>query len=76
MMALAAVFPLGIDGHHVHRAQFPVVCQVRACAVGVFVTYTLGWNRMGNLKAVPIIKYLSLSLAFSSGGIDLLASTQ
>lgn len=29
MMALAAVFPLGIDGHHVHRSQFPVVCQVR-----------------------------------------------
>lgn len=28
MMALAAVFPLGIDGHHVHRSQFPVVCQV------------------------------------------------
>ncbi|CAG02743.1 unnamed protein product, partial [Tetraodon nigroviridis] len=27
MMALAAVFPLGIDGHHVHRSQFPVVCQ-------------------------------------------------
>ena len=28
MMALAAVFPLGIDGHHIHRSQFPVVCQV------------------------------------------------
>lgn len=28
MMALAAVFPLGIDGLHVHRRQFPVVCQV------------------------------------------------
>lgn len=28
MMALAAVFPLGIDGFHVHRSQFPVVCQV------------------------------------------------
>ncbi|KAF7642444.1 hypothetical protein LDENG_00257840 [Lucifuga dentata] len=27
MMALAAVFPLGIDGLHVHRRQFPVVCQ-------------------------------------------------
>lgn len=33
MMALAAVFPLGIDGHHVHRSQFPVVCQV-SLAVG------------------------------------------
>uniref|UniRef100_A0A672Z337 Gamma-aminobutyric acid (GABA) B receptor, 1b n=1 Tax=Sphaeramia orbicularis TaxID=375764 RepID=A0A672Z337_9TELE len=29
MMALAAVFPLGIDGLHVHRRQFPVVCQLR-----------------------------------------------
>lgn len=28
MMALAAVFPLGIDGHHVQKSQFPVVCQV------------------------------------------------
>ena len=28
MMALAAVFPLGLDGLHVHRDQFPVVCQV------------------------------------------------
>lgn len=28
MMALAAVFPLGIDGLHVRRSQFPVVCQV------------------------------------------------
>lgn len=28
MMALAAVFPLGIDGHHVKKPQFPVVCQV------------------------------------------------
>lgn len=28
MMALAAVFPLGIDGFHVHRRQFPVICQV------------------------------------------------
>ncbi|KAM9434539.1 gamma-aminobutyric acid type B receptor subunit 1 isoform 2-T2 [Clarias gariepinus] len=27
MMALAAVFPLGIDGLHVRRSQFPVVCQ-------------------------------------------------
>lgn len=29
MMALAAVFPLGIDGLHVRRSQFPVVCQVK-----------------------------------------------
>lgn len=29
MMALAAVFPLGIDGLHVQRRQFPAVCQVQ-----------------------------------------------
>lgn len=34
MMALAAVFPLGIDGHHVHRSQFPVVCQVSLSRAG------------------------------------------
>lgn len=28
VLALAAVFPLGIDGLHVHRSRFPVVCQV------------------------------------------------
>uniref|UniRef100_A0A8C2GR48 Gamma-aminobutyric acid (GABA) B receptor, 1a n=1 Tax=Cyprinus carpio TaxID=7962 RepID=A0A8C2GR48_CYPCA len=28
VLALAAVFPLGIDGLHIHRSQFPVVCQV------------------------------------------------
>uniref|UniRef100_A0A8C9W4D8 Gamma-aminobutyric acid type B receptor subunit 1 n=1 Tax=Scleropages formosus TaxID=113540 RepID=A0A8C9W4D8_SCLFO len=27
MLSLAAVFPLGIDGLHVHRVRFPVVCQ-------------------------------------------------
>ncbi|GAA6102951.1 gamma-aminobutyric acid type B receptor subunit 1-like isoform X3 [Tachysurus ichikawai] len=27
VLALAAVFPLGIDGLHVHRSRFPVVCQ-------------------------------------------------
>lgn len=30
VLALAAVFPLGIDGLHVHRSQFPVVCQVES----------------------------------------------
>lgn len=28
VLALAAVFPLGIDGLHIQRSQFPVVCQV------------------------------------------------
>lgn len=30
MMALAAIFPLGMDGLHVRRKHFPVVCQVRS----------------------------------------------
>ena len=33
MMALAAVFPLGLDGLHVARRQFPVVCQVGPLSV-------------------------------------------
>ena len=28
-LALAAVFPLGLDGYHIGRSQFPFVCQVR-----------------------------------------------
>lgn len=28
-LALAAVFPLGLDGYHIGRNQFPFVCQVR-----------------------------------------------
>lgn len=31
-LALAAVFPLGLDGYHIGRNQFPFVCQVRGCA--------------------------------------------
>uniref|UniRef100_A0A8C6TKE1 Gamma-aminobutyric acid type B receptor subunit 1 n=1 Tax=Neogobius melanostomus TaxID=47308 RepID=A0A8C6TKE1_9GOBI len=42
MMALAAVFPLGIDGHHVHRSQFPVVCQFRLWLLGLGFSVAYG----------------------------------
>ncbi|XP_024921135.1 gamma-aminobutyric acid type B receptor subunit 1 isoform X2 [Cynoglossus semilaevis] len=42
MMALAAVFPLGIDGLHVHRKQFPVVCQFRLWLLGVGFSLAYG----------------------------------
>ncbi|XP_035485734.1 gamma-aminobutyric acid type B receptor subunit 1 isoform X1 [Scophthalmus maximus] len=42
MMALAAVFPLGIDGHHVHRSQFPVVCQFRLWLLGLGFSLAYG----------------------------------
>uniref|UniRef100_A0A8C7H269 Gamma-aminobutyric acid type B receptor subunit 1 n=1 Tax=Oncorhynchus kisutch TaxID=8019 RepID=A0A8C7H269_ONCKI len=42
MMALAAVFPLGIDGHHIHRSQFPVVCQFRLWLLGLGFSLAYG----------------------------------
>ncbi|XP_029600285.1 gamma-aminobutyric acid type B receptor subunit 1-like [Salmo trutta] len=42
MMALAAVFPLGLDGHHVHRKQFPVVCQFRLWLLGLGFSLAYG----------------------------------
>uniref|UniRef100_A0AAQ5ZJ54 G-protein coupled receptors family 3 profile domain-containing protein n=1 Tax=Amphiprion ocellaris TaxID=80972 RepID=A0AAQ5ZJ54_AMPOC len=42
MMALAAVFPLGIDGLHVHRRQFPVVCQFRLWLLGLGFSIAYG----------------------------------
>uniref|UniRef100_A0AAQ5WYH5 G-protein coupled receptors family 3 profile domain-containing protein n=1 Tax=Amphiprion ocellaris TaxID=80972 RepID=A0AAQ5WYH5_AMPOC len=42
MMALAAVFPLGIDGHHVLRPQFPVVCQFRLWLLGLGFSLAYG----------------------------------
>uniref|UniRef100_A0A8C9YG08 Gamma-aminobutyric acid type B receptor subunit 1 n=1 Tax=Sander lucioperca TaxID=283035 RepID=A0A8C9YG08_SANLU len=42
MMALAAVFPLGIDGLHVHRRQFPVVCQFRLWLLGLGFSLAYG----------------------------------
>lgn len=42
MMALAAVFPLGIDGHHVQKSQFPVVCQFRLWLLGLGFSLAYG----------------------------------
>ncbi|XP_030645036.1 gamma-aminobutyric acid type B receptor subunit 1 [Chanos chanos] len=42
MMALAAVFPLGIDGRHVRRSQFPVVCQFRLWLLGLGFSLAYG----------------------------------
>ncbi|XP_008429282.1 gamma-aminobutyric acid type B receptor subunit 1 [Poecilia reticulata] len=42
MMALAAVFPLGIDRHHVNRPQFPVVCQFRLWLLGLGFSLAYG----------------------------------
>ncbi|XP_015259435.1 PREDICTED: gamma-aminobutyric acid type B receptor subunit 1-like [Cyprinodon variegatus] len=42
MMALAAVFPLGIDRHHVRRPQFPVVCQFRLWLLGLGFSLAYG----------------------------------
>ncbi|KAG7281761.1 hypothetical protein CRUP_028075, partial [Coryphaenoides rupestris] len=42
MMALAAVFPLGLDGLHVHRRQFPVVCQFRLWLLGLGFSLAYG----------------------------------
>ncbi|XP_066580245.1 gamma-aminobutyric acid type B receptor subunit 1 isoform X2 [Amia ocellicauda] len=42
MMALAAVFPLGIDGNHVRRSQFPFVCQARLWLLGLGFSLAYG----------------------------------
>ncbi|XP_030605345.1 gamma-aminobutyric acid type B receptor subunit 1 [Archocentrus centrarchus] len=42
MMALAAVFPLGIDGYHVEEPQFPVVCQFRLWLLGLGFSLAYG----------------------------------
>ncbi|XP_019211236.1 gamma-aminobutyric acid type B receptor subunit 1 isoform X3 [Oreochromis niloticus] len=42
MMSLAAVFPLGIDGLHVHRKQFPVICQFRLWLLGLGFSLAYG----------------------------------
>ncbi|KAK5603503.1 Gamma-aminobutyric acid type B receptor subunit 1 [Crenichthys baileyi] len=42
MMALAAVFPLGIDRYHVNRPQFPVVCQFRLWLLGLGFSLAYG----------------------------------
>ncbi|XP_027003762.1 gamma-aminobutyric acid type B receptor subunit 1 isoform X1 [Tachysurus fulvidraco] len=42
VLALAAVFPLGIDGLHVHRSRFPVVCQFRLWLLGLGFSLAYG----------------------------------
>ncbi|XP_055368949.1 gamma-aminobutyric acid type B receptor subunit 1 isoform X3 [Betta splendens] len=42
MVALAAVFPLGIDGLYVHRRQFPVICQFRLWLLGLGFSLAYG----------------------------------
>ncbi|XP_030637490.1 gamma-aminobutyric acid type B receptor subunit 1 isoform X2 [Chanos chanos] len=42
MLALAAVFPLGIDSQHIHRSQFPVVCQFRLWLLGLGFSLAYG----------------------------------
>ncbi|XP_076864543.1 gamma-aminobutyric acid type B receptor subunit 1 isoform X2 [Brachyhypopomus gauderio] len=42
MLALAAVFPLGIDGLHVPRSRFPVVCQFRLWLLGLGFSLAYG----------------------------------
>ncbi|XP_077447087.1 gamma-aminobutyric acid type B receptor subunit 1 isoform X5 [Stigmatopora argus] len=42
MMALAAIFPLGVDGLHVHRKHFPVVCQLRFWLLGLGFSLAYG----------------------------------
>lgn len=56
MMALAAVFPLGLDGHHVHRKQFPVICQVHRKYTGsgaIPLKHCGGSSFMGTGKLWP-----------------------
>ncbi|XP_061689604.1 gamma-aminobutyric acid type B receptor subunit 1 isoform X6 [Syngnathoides biaculeatus] len=42
MMSLAAIFPLGIDGLHVHRKHFPIVCQFRLWLLGLGFSLAYG----------------------------------
>uniref|UniRef100_A0A671MYB2 Gamma-aminobutyric acid type B receptor subunit 1-like n=1 Tax=Sinocyclocheilus anshuiensis TaxID=1608454 RepID=A0A671MYB2_9TELE len=42
VLALAAVFPLGIDGLHIQRSQFPVVCQFRLWLLGLGFSLAYG----------------------------------
>ncbi|XP_010793835.1 gamma-aminobutyric acid type B receptor subunit 1-like [Notothenia coriiceps] len=42
MMALAAVFPLGLDGLHVSARHFPAVCQFRLWLLGLGFSLAYG----------------------------------
>ncbi|NIG59595.1 gamma-aminobutyric acid type B receptor subunit 1 [Pontoporia blainvillei] len=41
---IAAVFPLGLDGYHIGRSQFPFVCQARLWLLGL--GFSLGYGSM------------------------------
>ncbi|XP_027244503.1 gamma-aminobutyric acid type B receptor subunit 1 isoform X5 [Cricetulus griseus] len=43
-LALAAVFPLGLDGYHIGKSQFPFVCQARLWLLGL--GFSLGYGSM------------------------------
>lgn len=49
---MAAVFPLGLDGYHIGRGQFPFVCQVR--------TLRPPRSTFWALQALPFLLLLSL----------------
>ncbi|XP_078501823.1 gamma-aminobutyric acid type B receptor subunit 1 [Lissotriton helveticus] len=42
ILALAAVFPLGLDGHHIEIWQFPFVCQARLWFLGLGFSLAYG----------------------------------
>ncbi|XP_039624625.1 gamma-aminobutyric acid type B receptor subunit 1 isoform X1 [Polypterus senegalus] len=42
MLALAAVFPLGLDGKHISRSHFPFVCQARLWLLGLGFSLAYG----------------------------------
>ncbi|XP_043533806.1 uncharacterized protein gabbr1b [Chiloscyllium plagiosum] len=41
-LALAAVFPLGLDGYHIHQWHFPLVCQARVWLLGLGFSLAYG----------------------------------
>ncbi|XP_072497619.1 gamma-aminobutyric acid type B receptor subunit 1 isoform X3 [Notamacropus eugenii] len=43
-LALAAVFPLGLDGYHIRQGHFPFVCQARLWLLGL--GFSLGYGSM------------------------------
>lgn len=60
-LALAAVFPLGLDGYHIGRNQFPFVCQVRRTWVDTLQKMAVPPQSPSPEAAVPAIPRLSLS---------------
>ncbi|XP_042202554.1 gamma-aminobutyric acid type B receptor subunit 1-like [Callorhinchus milii] len=42
ILALGAVFPLGLDGYHIHKWHFPIVCQARLWLLGLGFSLAYG----------------------------------